>query len=213
MRDDNPVMTHYAPRWNHNIHFHRVVLDAIPGDAVSALDVGTGDGLLAADLRTVMTDVTGVDIDAQVLARAEAEHSGIAWVKGDVMSLDFGRSFDVVASVATIHHLPNLAAALVRLADLTSPGGVLVIVGLARADSLGDHLQGLVGAMQHQWHSRTKKFWEHSAPTVWPPPQTYREIRDCAAEVLPGAAWRRFPMWRYALIWHKPIEGDFPATH
>ena len=38
-------------RWNHNLHYHRLVLDAVPAHARTALDVGTGDGLLAADLR------------------------------------------------------------------------------------------------------------------------------------------------------------------
>jgi 2-polyprenyl-3-methyl-5-hydroxy-6-metoxy-1,4-benzoquinol methylase len=136
---------HEGPLWNHNIHFHRVVLEAIPTGAVSALDAGTGNGLLAVDLRSVLPDVTGVDVDADVLAEASAEHDGITWIRGDVLSHDFGRTFDVVASVATIHHFPSPSDALVRFADLTSPGGVLVVIGLARATSVGDHLKGLAG--------------------------------------------------------------------
>ena len=199
------MRAHGEPRWNHNIHFHQVVMKAIPEGAVSALDVGTGDGLLAAELRTVLADVTAVDLDLGVLTRAAAEHRDITWVHGDVMSLEFGRTFDVVASVATVHHLSSLADALRRLADLTSPGGVLVIVGLARAASLRDHLKGVLGILQHQWYSRTRNVWAHSAPTAWPPPHTYREVRDCAVEVLPGVAWQQFGMWRYALIWQKPV--------
>ncbi|OSY35896.1 hypothetical protein [Pseudonocardia autotrophica] len=40
-------------RWNHNIHYHRLVLNAVPEGSHTALDVGTGTGtgLLAADLR------------------------------------------------------------------------------------------------------------------------------------------------------------------
>ena len=115
-------------RWNHNTHFHRVVMDAVPAGASSALDVGTGDGLLAADLRLAIKDVTAVDIDPEVLARAAAEYSGITWICGDVMSVKLDRTFDVVASVATLHHLTDLSAAINRLADLTSPGGVMVVV-------------------------------------------------------------------------------------
>ena len=156
------------PLWNHNIHFHRVVLEAIPAGATSALDVGTGDGMLSAELRGVVTDVVAIDLDAQVLRRAEAEHSGIVWVNDDVMTHDFGQSFDVVASVATLHHLPDPCVALRRLADLTSPGGVLVIVGTARPSTLWDHVVALVGVVQHQWLSRRRRVWEHSAPTVAP---------------------------------------------
>lgn len=156
------------PLWNHNIHFHRVVLEAIPAGAISAVDVGTGDGMLSAELRGVVTDVVAIDLDAQVLRRAEAEHSGIVWVNDDVMTHDFGRRFDVVASVATLHHLPDLRSELDRLADLTAPGGVLVIVGLARASTPWDLVVALVGVVQHQWLSRKRRAWEHSAPTAVP---------------------------------------------
>jgi 2-polyprenyl-3-methyl-5-hydroxy-6-metoxy-1,4-benzoquinol methylase len=147
-------------------------MEAIPQESVSALDVGTGNGTLAADLRAVLPDVTGVDIDADVLAKAAAEHDGITWVRGDALTHALDRTFDVVASVAMIHHFPNLSAALARLADLTSPGGVLVVIGLARATSVRDHLAGCAGVAQHQWYSRTRNYWEHSAPTVWPPPHS-----------------------------------------
>jgi hypothetical protein len=43
--------------WNWNIHYQRVVLDALPSDAATALDVGSGDGLLAFDLAARGLDV------------------------------------------------------------------------------------------------------------------------------------------------------------
>jgi len=193
-----------APRWNHNIHFHRVVLDAIPAGATSALDVGTGNGMLARDLRDRMPEVTAVDIDADVLAEAAAEHGDdIAWTRADAMSHDFGRRFDVVASIATLHHFADLDDALARLRDMTAPGGVLVVVGLARESSLGDHLRGLAGVTQHRYYARTRNLWEHTAPTVWPPPHTYSEVRESAAKVLPGVRWRQYALWRYSLTWHR----------
>jgi SAM-dependent methyltransferase len=194
-----------APRWNHNIHFHRVVLDALPPGATSALDMGTGNGMLARDLGARLPDVTAVDIDPTILAAAAEEHGdGIAWTCADVMTHDFGRTFDVVASVATLHHFDDAQAALERLRELTSPGGVLVVVGLAREGSLGDRLRGLAGVVQHQYLRRTRNLWEHTAPTVWPPPHTYAEVREIATRVLPGARWRQYAMWRYSLTWHRP---------
>jgi len=191
-------------RWNHNIHYHRLVTDAIPTGAASALDVGTGDGVLAGELRSVVSDVTGIDLDQGVLARAEAAHSGIAWIQADVMTHDFGRTFDVVASIATLHHFDDTRAALRRLGALTSPGGVLVVVGLARSSTVGDHAHDLLGAVQHQWFSRTRTHWEHSAPTVWPPPHSFSEVRAAATEELPGVRWKRLALWRYALTWRRP---------
>lgn len=199
-------------RWNHNIQYHGVILREVPAGARSALDAGTGDGMLAAELRASIPDVVAIDLDESVLARAAVEHPGIHWVHGDVMTHAFGRRFDVVASVAVVHHLPDLPAALRRLASLTAPGGVLVVIGLARSSTLRDHLFSLVGVVQHRRLSRTRGLWAHTAPTAWPPPHTYGEVRRIAARTLPDVQWRRFPLWRYALIWRRPVvASDAPA--
>lgn len=196
-------------RWNNNIHYHRRILDAVPPGARSALDVGTGNGLLAADLRERVADVTGLDADAAVLATARREDAGVTWIHGDVLTYPFAReSFDVVASVATLHHLPDLDRALTRLSELTAPGGVVAIVGLARSSRPTDLLYDVAGLVQQRRYKRRHGIWEHSAPVVWPPPHTYRDVRRSAATVLPGARWSRLAMWRYALIWHKPPAGD-----
>jgi SAM-dependent methyltransferase len=192
-------------RWNHNIHYHRVVLDAVPAGARSALDVGTGDGLLAADLRVLVPDVTAVDTDEAVLESARRLDPAVRWVHGDVLHHPFEPgSFDVVASVATVHHLPDLAGALRRLAELAAPGGAVAVVGLARASRPRDVLFHLAGVVQHAHLGRRRGLWEHSAPTVWPPPHTYAEAHRIARSVLPGARWRQLPLFRYAVVWRKP---------
>jgi SAM-dependent methyltransferase len=191
-------------RWNHNIHYHRLVLDAVPVDARSALDVGTGNGLLAADLCQKVPEVVAIDVDDEVLEAAHGEVDDVEWILGDVMAYPFERTFDMVASVATLHHLPDLRSALRRFAELTSPGGVLVVVGLARSTRPCEFAVGVLGVVQHRWLSWRRGYWEHTAPTVWPPPHSYSEVRECAVEELPGMQWRRLPMFRYVLTWRKP---------
>jgi hypothetical protein len=56
----------------------------------------------------------------------------------------------------------------------------------------------------NKWISRSRTYWEHSAPTVWPPAQTYRDVRRMAASVLPGSEFRRHLLWRYSISWTKP---------
>ncbi|RPA57792.1 class I SAM-dependent methyltransferase [Gordonia oryzae] len=194
-------------RWNHNIHYHQVILDALPAHARTALDVGTGDGLLAVELSERLDDVSAIDADAAVLNRAGGEAEGVEWIRGDVMSCPFGRTFDVVASVATLHQLPDLRAGLLRLADLTAPGGVVAVVGLAYSARPTDYVLDLVGMLQHRWLSWRFGYWEHSAPIVWPPPHSYSEVRRCAREQLPAVQFRRLAMFRYALVWPKPGAG------
>lgn len=197
-----PTDTHR--HWNHNTHYHGLVLGSVPPGARTALDVGTGDGLLAADLREKILHVTGIDMDNAVLDLARAARADVAWVVGDVMSAALPEEhFDVVACVATVHHLPDLEAALRRLASLTAPGGVLTVVGCARNSRPQDYFMDAIGAVQHQVFSRTRGYWQHNAPVVLHFPHTYAEVRDIATKTLPGVRWRRLPLFRYELRWSK----------
>ncbi|WP_328858923.1 class I SAM-dependent methyltransferase [Williamsia herbipolensis] len=202
-----PSSSHAAdsPRWNHNIHYHRLILDTVPADAQTALDIGTGNGLLAAELAEIVPDVIGIDVHAPVVETAKAESSDVRWIVGDAMTYPFEPgSFDVVASVATLHHIPDIDAALHRCADLAAPGGVVAIVGLGRTSRPREVALHIAGLVQHQYLSRRRGLWEHTAPIVWPPPHTYTEVEAAVARVMPGAVFRLLPLWRYILVWHKP---------
>ncbi len=192
-------------RWNHNTHYYDIVLSAVPPAAQTALDVGTGDGLLAARLRSEIPEVTGIDSDTEVIGRARNDPAEVNWMIGDVMTTPLPQGhYDLVASVATVHHLPDLAAGLARLADLTAPGGALVVIGCARNSSPSDYALDVIGAVQHQFYSRTRGYWQHSAPVVVEFPHTYDQVRQIAVSTLPGMQWRRLPLWRYAITWTKP---------
>ena len=154
-RHSGSVKSQRPVRWDHTIHYHRRLLASCPKGALTALDVGTGNGLLAADMRTRVPFVVGIDSDAAVLETARAEDPSVAWVLGDIMTYPFPPdSFDVVTSVATLHHLPDLARALERLAELTAPGGVLAVVGLARSSTPRDAIYDAAGIAVHHWNAR-----------------------------------------------------------
>jgi SAM-dependent methyltransferase len=191
-------------RWNHNIAYHPLVLRQIPPEAISALDVGTGDGLLARDLRRRLPDVTGVDNDAAVLDRAAALNADVSWVCADALTHDFGRRFDLVASIAVLHHFSDQGAALRRLSELAAPGGRLVVIGLAHPSTPIDLCYEVAGMVQHRLGRRRHRWWEHTAPTLWPPALSYRQTRQLARRTLPGVRWLRLPLWRYAIIWDAP---------
>lgn len=112
-------------------------------------------------------------------------------------------SFDIVVSVATLHHL-DAGVALARMRDLLRPGGTLLTIGPARARLPGDLPVVLAGVVASRWYSLSRTRWEHPSPTVWPPPQTFAEMRAVAARALPGVRYRCRLLWRYSLIWTKP---------
>jgi len=195
-----------SERWNHNIHYHPVIFDAIHGHPEQALDVGCGEGALTRELRAVVPQVTAIDADpASIdLARQQDRGSRIDYLLGDFLTFPFEpNSFDVIASVATLHHM-DTTAALARMRDLLRPGGTLAVVGLARTRIPLDLPIELAAVIAHRFHLLTKSLWQHPSPTLWPPPHTYSEMRRLAAEVLPGLRYQRHLLWRYSLTWTKP---------
>lgn len=192
--------------WNHNTNYYRRVVRAVPDEAASALDVGTGDGLPACDLRERVHEVVGIDLDPTVLARARSTGADVEWLQGDFMSHSLPLSyFDLVTSVATLHHLPDLAGALTRLADLTAPRGRIVVIGCARPSTVREYAVESLGIAQHKVLSRTRGFWQHSAAVQMRFPHAYREAHAITAATLPGAKWRQHPVHCQPLL--SPLFG------
>lgn len=192
-----------SKRWNHNIHYHRLILDAVPAGARRALDIGSGEGMLARRLREMVPEVVGIDTDQASIELARSEAGGVEYVLGDFLTCPFEpESFDLIASVATMHHL-DAVAALRRMRTLLRPGGTLAIVGLAEA-TMADLPYEFAGAVATRVLQRRNGLWQHPSPTRWPPPLTFAEMRRTAAAVLPGVRYRRHVLWRYSLVWTKP---------
>ena len=198
--------------WNANTNYHPLILASLPPNATRVLDVGCGDGILAAELADAgIPDVVGLDVDQPVLDRARARHEGkaIEWVHGDVLDVALEpESFDAVVSVAALHHM-DAAGALARFARLIKPGGTIAIVGLA-ANAWSDLPLAAIGMTLRQVLGLVHGQWSHTAPTCWPPPLTYGEMKVVSARVLPGVRYRRHWLGRYSLVWRKPCSLSPP---
>ncbi len=197
-----------AQRWNHNIHYYPLVLRAVPAAARSGLEIGCGDGMLARQLRRTVPQMWAIDKDETSIAaaRGQDEGTGVTYLHGDFLRYQFApESFDFIASVAALHHM-DAAAALGRMRDLLRPGGTLAVIGCARSSSLLDLPAEIGGAVLHRLHAVRQQWAESSGPTLWPPPETFTSMRRTATAVLPGSAFRRLMLWRYSLIWSKPVR-------
>jgi SAM-dependent methyltransferase len=195
-------------RWNHNIHYHPAVLAALPERGARALDVGCGEGILTRDLGARFDTVIGIDMHAPSieLARHRPGPANIEYVLDDFLtaSLEPG-AFDAIASVAALHHMGTVAG-LARMKTLLAPGGRLAVLGVARSRYPRDLPRDAVAAATTRLLRNTggRKLWQHSAPTVWPPDETFAEARRAAEGVLPDARFERLVLWRYLLTWTRP---------
>jgi SAM-dependent methyltransferase len=178
----------------------------VPHDAKSALDVGCGDGFLAARLARRLPHVVAIDIDEPVLERARQRFpdAPVDWKHGDLLTAGDGMgSFDAVVSNASLHHFPDTRIALRRMRDLVRPGGTLAIVTFARP-GLGGLPWALGTFVTRGVAIRLRGKWEHSAPTVWPPRDTVASLRRHVRAELPGAQLSLLLLGRVFILWHAP---------
>jgi len=198
------------------VHYHRLILAAVPDGCERALDVGCGTGALTRRLRRVVPQVTGIDRDRRSieLAGAHPGAAGIGYVLADFLAAPFEPgSLDLVTSVAALHHM-DAGAALAQMADLLRPGGNLAVVGLARGSSpadLGLSVPAVIGtrlrlraSARRQPDAADPATAGYQPPVSWPPPLSYRGMRRLAARILPGVCYTRHLYWRYSLVWTRP---------
>jgi len=193
--------------WNHNIAYFPFIERVARSHARrSALDVGTGDGMLAARLATFIPVVVGLDLHREQVDDASAKHPdvpGLRFAIGDALTVTIPEApFDFVVCSATLHHM-DLTAGLERLSELTAPGGTLVIVGLARNSSVTDWILSGLSVLPVRIARAGRGWHEHGAPKR-DPSETWAQIYSAIATSLPGAVFRRRLYWRYSVVWNKP---------
>jgi demethylmenaquinone methyltransferase/2-methoxy-6-polyprenyl-1,4-benzoquinol methylase len=111
---------------------------ARPADGL-ALDVGTGTGELALELRRQgAAHVVGADFSSEMLAAAGAKaaaagDAGLCWALADALALPFpDNTFDCVTNAFLLRNLADLRAGLAEMARVLKPGGRLVCLDAMR---------------------------------------------------------------------------------
>jgi ubiquinone/menaquinone biosynthesis C-methylase UbiE len=105
------------------------------------LDAGTGAGALALALAPLVHEVVGIDPVPELLALGReraAAFGNVELVEGDATALPFpDESFDLTATLRTLHHVPHPERVLAELVRVTRRGGrMLVVDQLGPADPL-----------------------------------------------------------------------------
>jgi 2-polyprenyl-3-methyl-5-hydroxy-6-metoxy-1,4-benzoquinol methylase len=120
-------IVHRIKTWLDKRYF-RPLLKKVPGDSLSALDVGGGAGwelnvLKQADKRISYTQVVDLDTDAEKLANA----NGHQYFCGRIEDFTSEKKFDVILMLNLIEHVANPLAVLEQARTLLSPSGIILI--------------------------------------------------------------------------------------
>jgi SAM-dependent methyltransferase len=207
--------------WEHNSHYHPFLLRQLPQRLGEVLEVGCGTGEFTRLLAERCERVVAVDLSPRMIETARArskDHPNVEYLVADAASWEFpSERFDCAASIATLHHLP-LGPMLAKMRDALKPGGTLLLLDLYRARTAADRLVSALavpiskairlartGSLAERRAPELQKAWEeHGKTDAYP---TLAEVRRACETELQGVALRRRLLWRYTVVWDKPLRG------
>lgn len=102
-----------------------------------ALDLGCGAGGHAVLLAERFTHVDAIDLSLPMIeiARAKRSRPNISYQQADLLEAAGPGEYDLVLSMMTLHHVPDLQAALAHVKGLLAPGGRIVLADPYPAES------------------------------------------------------------------------------
>jgi SAM-dependent methyltransferase len=205
--------------FDHNDHYHRLLLRRLPRGCRTALDVGCGTGRFARQLARRGIEVDAIDRSAEIIRVARAAPAPplgagrVRYLLADVtrVALPAGR-YDYISCLASIHHMPFATVAALR--EALAPGGVLVILGCYRQRTAADYAVVLAAAPVNAAARLAVAALERArGRTGGLPPAPVRpalmplgQIKEEAAALLPGCVIRRRLFWRYLLVFRGPQD-------
>ncbi len=107
---------------------------------MSALEYGCGTGLLSFELQSCLRTIVMADISPAMLDVLREKIASAGVTNMEPLRLDLSidpppaRSFDLIYTLLTLHHIPNIQPVLEKFHALLKPGGILCIADLDKED-------------------------------------------------------------------------------
>jgi SAM-dependent methyltransferase len=190
----------------------------LPGQGRRALYAGCGSGRHTLVLADRFDEVVGIDISQPLidLARHQRPHPRVRYQVGNLLAITDSDRFDLVLSSTTLHHLPDLEAALHHLHGLVTSGGTAILIDNVASQPTPPGWVYQLGAIrelpadlrrhgcQQAWwllRFRTSTAWlDHLASDRY---LSRQEFQQRYGAVFPGAQFHALG-YAHALVWHNP---------
>lgn len=202
-------------KWNHNAHYHKLLLNYIPERCRIILEIGCGTGRFSRLLASRAEKVLAVDLSPQMIRLAKERsklYPNIDFIEGDAATFHLpNNQFDCIATLTTMHHLP-IESILEKIKKALKPGGVFVCLDLYQRANLTDWIfdgAAYPASLILTWLKTGKPkpprevreaYAEHGKTDTYP---VLPDIKRICARILPCAKVSRHLFWRYSIIWKK----------
>src|SRR2546423_4626655 len=117
----------------HNDHYHNFLLRHLPPNCHDVLEVGCGTGGFARRLAERSERVLALDLSPEMIRIARersAQFTNIDFQLADISDRPLpAYSFDCIATISTLHHVP-IEEILLKMKAALKPGGVLLVLDL-----------------------------------------------------------------------------------
>ena len=216
MRADFDRIALLPESWDHNRELHAYLLAQLPARCEAALEIGCGTGAFSRRLAARAERVLALDLSPNMIRVARERSAAFPQIEyrvADALSEPLAaESFDCIASIATLHHLP-IGPMLAKLRGALRAGGTLAIADLVADAGPRDWLVSAAAvpvnvALRLAKTGRlrdppeVRRAWrEHGRSDVY---LTLPQVRSACAAELPAARVRRHLLWRYSIVWRKP---------
>lgn len=184
----------------------------------SAIDLGCGTGRVAHLLARHYESVRAIDLSSEMIEAARRKHAPprIVFEAADLMQVT--GQYDLVISMMTLHHLPDVEASLKHIASLVKPGGTAILVDNARpnrASRTGQRLwaaqvlaQDILNAFRKFRFAVDNRWLDHLMSDRYLTPDAFvSEYGKAFPEATVGpvgdlytSVWERAPVQEYASV-------------
>jgi SAM-dependent methyltransferase len=198
-----------------------------------ALDLGCGAGRHAATLADRFEQVDAVDLSGPMieLARDRRPRPNVTYRQADLHEVDGVGHYDLVLSVLTLHHVPDLRAALTHIKTLLAPGGRALLMDMYPSERVSVARRALRWILPVRWrlhglamHRFILGLLRHGPVAAW---EIYRlstgawldhlasdrffsreQLEQICRSVFPGCEFRTWAGRRaIAVVWDAPVTG------
>ena len=192
------------------------LIEQLPRGMSIALDIGCGTGAVARRLAARCDRVVGIDFSPQMIREAANRSAEFPTVEYHVAAaeewLGGSRSYDCITTMAVLHHMP-LEPTVRSIARAVRPGGIVLIVDLTSRPGLRNLPLNAIALVAGRLRDlilkrvlvqrKLRRAWEeHGGGETY---LTIAEAREVYSRLLPGSRVRDHLIWRYSVLWRKPV--------